>query len=334
MVNTSATPFDIDAVFDELDASAASAQPAEADRRATVRDAVPGAMAPGAGVLSTTKLHPFGDLHTLQHLSARAARGVRQIFESYLRVETRAWAEPLEVLRLADYRAARGDRLTAWVPLGMDGRPALCVFDGGFVLELLDLFFGGSGDEPAVLPREFSPAADAMVARIAAAIAQTLETAWEPLARAAFSVGRCESNPSHVAGLESDEVVVATRFGIARGDAKPALLDILYPITTLKPYIVALTGKVVAKPAEADAEWQTALTRAAMSVRLPVRSVLAEPSISLARLMDLKPGDIIPISFGTDVPVMIGGVPLGLGTVGTSNGRAAIRISKLEGPFQ
>ena len=50
--------------------------------------------------------------------------------------------------------------------------------------------------------------------------------------------------------------------------------------------------------------------------------------------MDLKPGDVIPISFGTDVPVHIGGMPLGMGTVGTSNGRAAIRITKLEGPVQ
>jgi flagellar motor switch protein FliM len=286
------------------------------------------------GMLGAAKLHPFGDLHTLQHLSARAARGVRQIFEGYFRVETRASAEPLEVLRLADYRAGRGDRLTAWLPLSMDGRPALCVLDGGFVMELLDLFFGGPGDQPAALPREFSPATEALLARLGTALARALESAWEPLARATFGAGRCEVNPGHITGIEADEVVVATHFSIARGDAKPVVVDVLYPVPTLKPYIVALTGKVVAKPAEADAEWQTALTRAAMAVRLPVRSVLAEPTVSLARLMDLKPGDVIPISFGADVPIVIGGVPLGLGTVGTSNGRAAIRISKLEGPFQ
>ncbi|MGJ3628883.1 FliM/FliN family flagellar motor switch protein [Sphingomonas sp. MMS24-JH45] len=99
----------------------------------------------------------------------------------------------------------------------------------------------------------------------------------------------------------------------------------------LKPHATELTGKVVAKAAEPDAKWQTSLTRAAMTVRLPVRSVLAEPVVSLARLMDLKPGDVIPISFGDNVPVMVGGSLLGTGTVGTSNGRAAIRLSHLEG---
>src|SRR3546814_13124785 len=63
-----------------------------------------------------------------------------------------------------------------------------------------------------------------------------------------------------------------------------------------------------------------------MTVKFPVRSVLAEPVISLARLMELKEGDVIPISFGPEVPVMIGTDRFGPGTVGPSNGRAAIRL--------
>jgi flagellar motor switch protein FliM len=290
--------------------------------------------AAGASLLGAAKLHPFGDLHTLQHLSARLARGVRATFEGFLRTETRTWAEPLEVVRLSDYRIARGEQLTAWQQLAMDDRAMLCVLDGPFVLELLDLFFGGLGEVPAVLPGEFSPAAETLVARIGASLAVQLQAAWEPLARAGFAAGRCDANPTLLSGIEADEVVVVTRFGIARGEGKPVFMDVLYPVSTLKPHQVVLNGKVVAKPVEPDVEWQTTLTRAAMNVRLPVRSVLAEPNISLARLMDLKAGDIIPISFGTDVPIMVGGAPLGLGTVGTSNGRAAIRISKIEGPLQ
>ncbi len=56
-----------------------------------------------------------------------------------------------------------------------------------------------------------------------------------------------------------------------------------------------------------------------MTVRFPVRSVLAEPVVSLSRLMELKTGDVIPISFGPKVPVMVGGDLLGMGTVGTAN---------------
>ena len=51
-----------------------------------------------------------------------------------------------------------------------------------------------------------------------------------------------------------------------------------------------------------------------------------------SQLAAVKPGDVIPISFGAEVPVMIGGDHVGFGAVGTSNGHAAIRITKLEGP--
>ena len=298
------------------------------------RRASPRADVLGAGVLGAAKLHPFGDLHALQHLSVRLARGVRAAIEPFARSETRAWAEPLEVMSWGDYRARRPDRLTAWQPFAMDDRHCVvAAIDGTFTYELLDLFFGGPGEAPHSLPTEFSPAADALLGRIAQALAGALRQAWEPLARAGFRAERCETGAAMVPGVEPDEIVVVTRFGVARGTAGTVHLDIVYPVAALKPHTNVLTGKVVAKT-ETGSLWQTQLTRAAMSVRLPVRSVLAEPRVSIARLMALQPGDVIPISFAPDVPVMVGGAVVGTATVGTSNGRAAIRISKLEGPVE
>lgn len=281
------------------------------------------------GGLGQAKLNPFGDLHTLQHLSARLARGLRGVFEPLLRQEVRAWAEPLAVQRFADYRAERPDQLTAWLPLGMDDRTALLVLDGRFVLELLDLFFGGTGASPAEMPREFSPAAEAMVGRLGQMIARPLTAAWEPLARVTFTIGRCEANASMLADIDGEDAMIVTRFGIAPGKDRPSFVDLVYPVSALKPHGTALTGKVVAKAAAEDAAWQTALTRAAMNIRFPVRSVLAEPTIRLSKLMTLQPGDVIPISFGQDVPVMVGSDRLGTGTVGTSNGYAAIKLTSL-----
>lgn len=313
-----------------------SAPPARGTRPAERRERARGASADNGGTsalgaLGTTKPHPFGDLHTLQHLSVRLARGLRRGFEAMLRTEARCWAEPLEVQRVADLRMAHTDRLTAWLPLSIDTRPALLVVDGAFALELLDLFFGGPGQAPATLPSEFSPAVDALLARVGAMVAAATQAAWEPLDPVHVTCGRPDVN-APLAAFEAEELVVVTRFGLARGEAAPAFLDLVYPVATLKPHTAALTGKVVAQPAEPDADWQMALTRAAMNVRIPVRSVLAEPVVSLARLLAFQPGDIIPISFGADVPVMIGGDRVGTGTVGTSNGHAAIRITKLEGP--
>ena len=308
--------------------------PTDHDRRRRARAA---AAAPAS--LGLVNPNPFGDLHTLQHLSARLARALKPVFEPLCRGEVRLWAEPLVVQRLADYRAERGDGLAAWLPLpaGYDA-PAQLVLGAALVLELLDLFFGGPGHAPATLPAELSPAADAMVARLGRMILPVLTAAWEPVARIEFRTGAVETNPATLTGVEPDDAIVVTRFGLARGvDGKPAFFDIAYPVATLKPHTQSLTGKVHARPADPDPAWRNTLTRAIMGVRFPVRSVLAEPVIPLVRLLALKVGDVIPIGLGDQVPVMIGDDRIAIGTVGTAGGKAAILLNSmalLEGPNQ
>lgn len=296
------------------------------DQRPRRRTPVPDAE---AATLGAAPLNPFGDLHTLQHLSARLARGIRPIWERLLRRELRCAAEPLVVQRFADYRAERGDALAVWLPFAADAGSvrAFAVLDGGTLLQLLDQFFGGTGAAPATLPTEFSPAALAMGRRIAEMLAAPLAQAWEPLTRMAFAAGTPETG----ADLDGEDAVILTRFTIDADGPAPLTLDLLYPVAPLKPHAPTLTGKVLDK-AEPDPVWRTQLTRAAMAVRFPVRSVLAEPVVSLQLLMDLKPGDVIPISIAPDVPVMVGADRLGHGTVGVSNGHAAIRLTALALP--
>ncbi|MBX9795351.1 flagellar motor switch protein FliM [Sphingomonas sp.] len=285
-----------------------------------------------AALLGSQAVNPFGDLHTLQHLSALFARAMRGVFEPQLRREVRVWAEPLAVERFSSYRGERPDTLTAWQPLKMAPTPgqALMVIDGKFVLELLDNFFGGAGEVHGALPNEFSPAAEAMIARLADTLVKPLQRAWEPLTRMTFTPGRAEGNAALISGFDAEDPVVVTRFGIASGAGKPHFIDILYPVLALKPHAPQLTGKVHARGAGADPAWRNGLTRAAMGVGFRVRAVLAEPVIPVTKLMALKEGDIIPISFGAEVPLMVGNDRLGMATAGAANGRAAVKITRFE----
>ncbi|MBN2973830.1 FliM/FliN family flagellar motor switch protein [Roseomonas aeriglobus] len=290
----------------------------------------PRATAAHAPSLGVANLNPFGDLHTLQHLSARLARALRAVFEPVLRRNLRTWAEPLVVQRFADYSAERDGLLTAWLPMAMaptDAR-AFVMFDGGFVLETLDLFFGGTGERPRTLPSEFTPAAEAMIVRLGGMIAKPLTIAWGTMERLEFQPGNPEGSPAMLQGFDGDDAMIVTRFGLAARDGEPIFIDIVYPVAALKPFAPTLTGKVMSR-SSVEPKWRGNLTRAAMNVRFPIRSVLAEPVMSLADLMELKVGDVVPVSFGQEVPVMVGKDRLGLGIVGTSNGKAAIRITKL-----
>lgn len=298
----------------------------EIDRRERPR---PGAE--HAPALGTSNLNPFGDLVTLQHLSARLAKSLKPVLETVLHCDLRCWAEPLSVQRFADYRAERGADLAAWQPIAMgSARPRVqLVLDGSLLLRMLDAFFGGEGDVPAALPREFTPAAEAFAARLAQMLVAPLESAWEPLTRVAFRP-LAEGNVAAAPAFAGDEAMVVTRFGFAEGDRKPQHVDIVYPVAALKPHGAALTVKVHGAATEVEPEWRNGLTRAVMAVKLPVRSVLAEPVLSLGRLLELREGDVIPIEFGPEVPVMVASRRLGTGLVGTANGRAAVRLTQIE----
>lgn len=292
----------------------------------------PRAGAEHAPALGSVSLNPFGDLHSVQHLSARLAKSLKGSFEPLVGEGARCWAEPLSVQRFGDYRAERPQTLTAWLPLAMaPGRGrALIVIDGHFGFEMLDRFFGGEGEVPHPLPVEFTGSAETLLTRISSTIAAQLAPAWELLAKIDFTPGQVFAPLSTVPELDAGEAMVVTRLGVAVGEARPQWIDILYPVAALKPYTPSLTGKVIGGDPEPEPEWRNALTRAAMALRLPVRSVLAEPVVPLSMLMALKPGDVIPISFGPDVPVMVARQPIGSGTVGTANGQAAIRLTRFE----
>lgn len=285
-----------------------------------------------AASLGTANLNPFGDLHMVQHQAARLARSLRGVFEPLLRRSLRVWAEPVAVQRFADYTAERPARLTSWLPLSMapgEGR-ALLILDGGFVFEALDLFFGGTGAPPREMPTEFSPASEAFIRRLGHMLADPMAGAWETLARITFAPGNPEMSHAMLQGIDAEDAMIVSRISMAGHDGGTVSIDFLYPVSALKPFTPTLTGKVVSRAAQTEPAWRSGLTRAAMSVTLPVRSVLAEPVISLAQLMELKEGDVIPVSFGPTVPVLVGADRLGAGVVGTSNGRAAIRLTQID----
>src|SRR3546814_17586771 len=98
---------------------------------------------------------------------------------------------------------------------------ALAVLDAGFVLEMLDRFFGGPGVAPGAIPNEFSATAEMMAARVVRQLAAPLTIAWEPLVRLGFEAGNVEVNPAMLADPDADDEMVVTRFGLAAGAGAP-----------------------------------------------------------------------------------------------------------------
>jgi flagellar motor switch protein FliM len=285
-----------------------------------------------ASALGNVSANPLGDLQALGLVNQHLARSLRALFEPLLRQPLKAAAEPIAVERFDAYMDRRCAGLTSVTLIGMAplSGQAMLVLDGALTLQLVDLYFGGPGIAPSPLPAEFTPSAEAMIARLAKGVSERLAGAWAELAEIEFRPGRTETNPAMLSHIEGEDRVVLTRFTLATPTGRQVVIDILYPAATLKPIAGILSSKVQARREPVDTTWSGNLARAVMNVKLPVRSVLAEPVIPLAQLMRLQPGDIIPISFGPEIPMLVAGKTFARGGVGAANGRAALRLNRIE----
>lgn len=286
-----------------------------------------------AEVLGSSRGNWLGDLHALQQLCDRQARGVRGVFEPLLKRQPRIVAEPLRVERFDDYLDRLKPGLTSFNILRMaplNGH-AMVTLEANLVLSMVDLFFGGAGALPSANPAEFTGAEDAIARRAVSGIVEVLNRTWVELAEVGFHPHAVESNRRMLSHLDGDDPVIVCRFEITLPDDRISPVDIVYPVVALKPLASVLCAKVQSKrPGSVDPRWRSGLTRAVMDVPLAVRSVLAEPTVKLSILMDLKPGDVIPIELAGDIPLIVTGSRFAHGTVGQANGRTAIRLDRLE----
>jgi flagellar motor switch protein FliM len=284
-----------------------------------------------AEVLSNGKLNTLGDLHALQQLCDRQARGVRGVFEPLLRRQPRIVADPIRVERFDDYlaRLPKGLMSLHMLKMGSLNGQAMVVLEGGLVFAMLDLFFGGSGVVTGT-HTEFTPSEDAIARRAVAGMVDVLDRTWADLTPISFEHLSTETNPKMIGHLDGDDPVVVVRFALTIGEGRTSPLDIVYPLLALKPLAPVLSSKVQGRRSDGDPRWQAGLTRAVMDVPLAVRSVLVEPIVPLSMLMNLKPGDVIPIDLGHEIPLLVASNRFACGTMGHANGRTAIRLDRLE----
>jgi len=57
--------------------------------------------------------------------------------------------------------------------------------------------------------------------------------------------------------------------------------------------------------------------------------VLARPTLTLDELLNLKNGDVIPVTIDRQLPLIVGNRVIAQGSIGEQNGRAAFMIERM-----
>jgi flagellar motor switch protein FliM len=296
-------------------------------------DVEPDAPAPGdvrPFALGQEALRSTTRLAGLDRISERLARRLRTVVEPFARAKTQVIPERTETRRFEDWRA----ELPEFTSLSLYRlRPArgglLVVLEPGFIANMVDAFYGGSGVSAPPKTGEFTASEERLVIRLNDAIIEMLVEVWGELLPLSPVLASRETNAAYASLVRPEEVVVVQRFTVKPGAGRSTTISILYPHATLRPVEAELASRVHDDASGGDAEWRHRLGCALENVRLPVRSVLARPEMTVGQLLALKVGDVIPITLAPRVPLLVGSRRVAEGTIGEHDGRAALMIETI-----
>lgn len=206
---------------------------------------------------------------------------------------------------------------------------ALFVFEPKLVFAVVENFFGGDGRYATKIEgREFTPTEMRVIQLLIRQAFVDLREAWSPVMPLEFEYMQSEVNPHFANIVAPSEIVVVSKFRIEL-DGGGGDLHVTMPYSMIEPIREQLDAGVQSDRADKDERWSTALREQIKDAEVDLETELARTSISLRKLMSLKPGDIIPINMPKTIDLCVDGLPLFRGNFGVNNGHNAVRITEV-----
>ena len=135
-----------------------------------------------------------------------------------------------------------------------------------------------------------------------------------------------EINPHFANIVSPSEIVVVTSFKIEL-EGGGGELHVTMPYSMIEPIRDQLDSGVQSDRMDRDERWPRSLREEIEEAEVELAPVLGRTSLSLGRLVDLKPGDVIPCDFDGNVTLYAEGVPVLRGSYGVSRGQQAVKVT-------
>ena len=209
----------------------------------------------------------------------------------------------------------------------LEGRALLDV-DPELAFPLIDRMFGGPGE---TLPerRPLTDIEQTVIRRVCEALARAVGEGWAQLAAVQPAVEGLETNPAFLQLAAPNEVVLTVELSLQMGDHS-GLLRLCLPYMLLEPVLPRLSTEpwlgTRRRPGPMP-QVQQLLGR----VEVTVTACLGRARLSLGELLELEPGDVIPLQARRDRPIEVR-VEDQLkfwAEPGKVNGRLAVRVVAL-----
>lgn len=267
-----------------------------------------------------------GRMPTLEMINERFARYTRISMFNLLRRTADVSVGGIQIQKFGEYVH------TLYVPTSLNMvkfRPlrgtALVILDAKLVFKLVDNFFGGDGRHAKIEGREFTPTELRVVQMVLEQAFVDLREAWKAVKPIDFEYINSEVNPSMANIVSPSEVVVVSTFHVEL-DGGGGELHITMPYSMVEPIREILDAGLQSDTDERDERWVRALREDVMAAEVDLECDIVRREVTLRDIVDLRPGDVIPIQMPDSSLLTANGVPMFRVVLGRSKENLALKI--------
>ncbi|HEY0061108.1 MAG TPA: flagellar motor switch protein FliM [Telluria sp.] len=206
---------------------------------------------------------------------------------------------------------------------------ALMVFDPGLVFLLVDNLFGGDGRfHTRVEGRDFTQTEQRIILRILDIVFEAYTKSWEPVFPVEFEYIRSEMNTQFANIATPNEVVVSSTFTVELG-AVSGQIHFCLPYSMIEPIRDTLTSSLQGEALEVDKRWIRLMTQQIQIAEVELVATLGTGRATFDEILNMKVGDVIPLTVPEQIQATVDGVPVMDCTYGVLNGQYALKVEKL-----
>lgn len=203
----------------------------------------------------------------------------------------------------------------------------LLVLDAKLLYILVDRYFGGKGLAPTT-PRakQFTAIEDRLARQVSDLLLKELGLAFEDIAELTPAIEDIEHNPEYLSLPVTNDPVVQMSFQINFVEDAGAC-HLVMPFAMFEGIKDKLNVAVEVQLPKQNEQWQPKIRANLRETPVLVTAELDELRLTVRQILDLVPGDVLPIKSPDNVTVKVSDQTVFLGKFGTSDGHNAVKIT-------
>ncbi len=216
----------------------------------------------------------------------------------------------------------------------VEGKQILLEMSRPISFSVIDKLLGGDGSGYNI-DRDYTEIELSLLEYLFKQFCGLMKDAWSNYFDLTFSMDSIETNPQMIQTIQQDESAAIVVLEISLNDIK-GNLNICLPASSLEEIFKSYNAKLVKVNRKDDPETEKRRRENIMDqlkdTPLIVSAILGETSVPMKELLDLRPGDIIPLDSKVEpgsITVDVEDLHWFKGTIGMGKKNYAVRIDKV-----